>query len=1062
MSLKESPMFSAADLAQALGKKFGPTEEQTRVIEGPLASKLVVAGAGAGKTETMASRVVYLVANGLVRPEQVLGLTFTRKAAQQLEQRIRRQLLTLRDCGLLVPGSPVAQALDNVTVQVSTYNSYAGQLIREYGLLIPVEPTARLITDAENYAIAHEVVMGWRGDLVAKNTVDYVVKTLIDVAGSMDSRLTDPEGIEQHERDFRMTLANLEKSNRTNGEYSQKQEKWLHTQRLRVQYLPLVVAFKERKRELGVATFDEQMAAAAHLAKEHSSVGASQRARYKVILLDEYQDTSHAQRVLLRSLYGGEYHEGLSVTAVGDPMQSIYGWRGATVENLAAFVEDFPQSDGSPAPKDQLTTSWRNPARVLELANDVATGVFGAGARPVDPLVPRAQAEPGEIHLAYFASAEEEIEFVAHHLAKKYEQAQAAGKPLSAAVLVRKNRHSTPVAQALDALGVPNEIGGSGGLLWEPEVQDLVALATLLVRPQDSAAALRILAGPLVGLGIADIKALFARAAVLAGGDRRSSRVRWDESRDPEEHLRAELDALTAQRPGQVPGLGDAIADLGQPEFYTAQGLGRLEELAAKLRHLRTYSLGKSLGDVMADIEALFNIRTEVLARGLAGGATHLDRFADVVAAYPGATLGSLLDYLEMARDHEKGLGLGEVPVVPGRVQIMTAHTAKGLEFEHVCVIHADSATYSAKASTFLTSVKEVPGDEDFIDVGDAVKRSDFTKSAEDFLAEDRANKAEETARLFYVAITRTESSLIVTGSGTNKKNKRPYKYLDFLHEKYPDLVREWTVPTEPAPETQGVQAVGIFPALRAHAADVAAADAVRAAGVELPALVDGEVYGQWEREASALIEEWEGLQAPEVIVEIPAELTASDLVALGRDPVAFARRQRRPVPYKPNAYAKRGTAFHGWVEDHFQGTAPLGLLDDTELPGIGEQVLVEPLEKLKEKFLASPWAQRTPVAVEEPFEITLGHAVVRGRMDAVFEEADGSFCVVDWKTGRRPRGKDLDAAAVQLAVYAEAWRRVSHTEKPVRAAFFYVSEGYTLEPETLASADQLADLLEV
>ncbi|WP_288747055.1 UvrD-helicase domain-containing protein, partial [uncultured Corynebacterium sp.] len=155
--------FSPEQIAKALGKDYPPTEEQAHVIEGPFGPKLVVAGAGAGKTETMASRVVYLVANGYVRPEAVLGLTFTRKAAQQLEQRIRRQLIQLRDSGLIVPGSPAAEALTNIAPTVATYDSYAGELVREYGLLVPVEPSARIITEAERFAIAYDVVKNYGG-----------------------------------------------------------------------------------------------------------------------------------------------------------------------------------------------------------------------------------------------------------------------------------------------------------------------------------------------------------------------------------------------------------------------------------------------------------------------------------------------------------------------------------------------------------------------------------------------------------------------------------------------------------------------------------------------------------------------------------------------------------------------------------------------------------------------------------------------------------------------------------------------------------------------------------
>ena len=148
-------------LSQYLGDEFPPTDQQAAIIGAQPGPLLVVAGAGAGKTETMASRVVWLVANGYVRPEEVLGLTFTRKAAQELGKRIRKRLERLAGNEQLVrrldPTGQLAENLTAIAPTVSTYDSYAGSLIREYGLLVPVEPDARLITDAELHSIAWDL-----------------------------------------------------------------------------------------------------------------------------------------------------------------------------------------------------------------------------------------------------------------------------------------------------------------------------------------------------------------------------------------------------------------------------------------------------------------------------------------------------------------------------------------------------------------------------------------------------------------------------------------------------------------------------------------------------------------------------------------------------------------------------------------------------------------------------------------------------------------------------------------------------------------------------------------
>ena len=1046
--------FSPQQIAAALGKDFPPTDEQAHVIEGPFSPKLVVAGAGAGKTETMASRVVYLVANGYVRPEQVLGLTFTRKAAQQLEQRIRRQLIQLRDSGLIPPGSDVAEALENIAPKVSTYDSYAGELVREYGLLVPVEPTARIITEAERYSLAYDVVRNYTGQLEDDRTLATITETLLSLSQDIDNGLKDTSHIAEHARNFRADIDNLDKSKKNGPEYSQKLLGYIQTQERRVQYVPLLEALKKEQSKRQVITFGEQMSVAARVARDYPVVGRQQSQRYKVVMLDEYQDTSYAQRVLLRSLFGGEKDE-LSVTAVGDPMQAIYGWRGATSENLTAFVEDFPVASGRPAPKDQLTTSWRNPSGALDLANSVAERVFEGVERPVDELSAAPHKGEGEIQLAYFESENREREFIAEHLKKQWDKRE--GDTFSAAVLVRKNRQSAPIAAALDKAGVPNEIIGLGGLLWQPEIQDLVAIATMLVRPEDLSAAVRVLAGPMCGLGISDIQALASRQRNLAGA--REERLRWEPGMDPEDYLRAQLEDVTAEEPDQRVGLADALADLGERDRYTPQGLARMEEVSAKLRHLRTYSLSKPLVDIFADIEALFNIRTEVLARGSAGGATHLDKFADIVASFHGDSLYALLDYFALAFEKEDGLDMGEVPAATDRVQVMTAHKAKGLEWEHVCVVHADSSSYNAQAETFLSRIEKVPGEDDYIEVPeDAEKRSQFQNACEEFKKADSALKAEESARLFYVALTRTESTLTVTGSGTNnlssRNKKGPYEYLERLKEKFPQYVVEWSVPDEPSEEDFGESAQ--FPALKANPEAVAGADAVLEAMEELPDLSHGETFELWEQEAGALIEEYRALQQPVVDVELPSELTASDMVALRADPLQFARRQRRPVPFKPNSYAKRGTAFHAWLEDRFGSPALLG---EEELSGTDEAADYD-LEELKKAFLSSEWAQRQPEYVEAPFEITIGEAVVRGRMDAVFRLDDGTWMVVDWKTGRPPQGEAMDAAKIQLAVYAEAWRRIHGGEK-IRAAFYYVHDDYTFEPARLPRGEELKKLLE-
>jgi DNA helicase-2/ATP-dependent DNA helicase PcrA len=193
--------------------------------------------------------------------------------------------------------------------------------------------------------------------------------------------------------------------------------------------------------------------------------------------------------------------------------------------------------------------------------------------------------------------------------------------------------------------------------------------------------------------------------------------------------------------------------------------------------------------------------------------------------------------------------------------------------------------------------------------------------------------------------------------------------------------------------------------------------------------------------------------------VHLPSHISASTLVDLGEDPAAVLARLRRPVPREPGMSARKGTAFHSWVEEYF-GAA--GMLDLGETSGADDHIdAAYDLDAMVATFRASEWADRSPAFVEVPVETRVGDVVVRGRIDAVFRDADGRWDLVDWKTGRRPAAAQLKARSVQLAAYRLAWARLKGIEvDEVRAAFFYVADNQVVRPHDLASAAELEKLV--
>jgi DNA helicase-2/ATP-dependent DNA helicase PcrA len=213
-----------------------------------------------------------------------------------------------------------------------------------------------------------------------------------------------------------------------------------------------------------------------------------------------------------------------------------------------------------------------------------------------------------------------------------------------------------------------------------------------------------------------------------------------------------------------------------------------------------------------------------------------------------------------------------------------------------------------------------------------------------------------------------------------------------------------------------------------------------------------------WAREAALLLERRSRRSAVRD-VHLPGHISASTLVELREDPAAVLGRLRRPVPREPGMSARKGTAFHAWVEEYF-GTA--GMLDLDEAPGSDDHIdAAYDLDAMVATFKASPWAHRSPAFVEVPVETRVGDVVVRGRIDAVFLDADGRWDLVDWKTGRRPSAAALKTKAVQLAAYRLAWARLKDVPlEEVRAAFFYVADNEVVRPHDLGTAQELEGIV--
>jgi len=1041
--------------------KFGATispitKFQSAIISSDLEPSVVIAGAGSGKTETMSNRVLYLVANGFVKPDQILGLTFTRKAAGELSVRIRKRLRQLK-------ALPEFQHITSSATSVTTYHSYAGKLLSEHAIRYGIDADAEPLGEAAIWQIASDVVRNWSDDTYRnQSAVSTVIKDLLGLSKLMLEHQVKAEDIAAIGEEILQELAPL--AGARNEEVRAVERAMLQRNSL----LPMVEAFMQRRKAAGEFSFDDQMSLAADIAQNFADVGELERGKYRVVLLDEYQDTSQSQVRMLSSLYGG----GHPVMAVGDPSQAIYTWRGASAGTMASFTKYFPKSaDQRGAPQFTLPTTFRNDEMILAAANRISDEIKLAGGQSVVELEARPNAGAGEIAYGIFETIDAEAAAIAEYIKENW--SPISGK--KAAVLVRKRAQITAIESALRELGLPVEVIGIGGLIHVPEVADVVSILKIITNPDSGSSLMRHLTGPRINLGPRDI------AALGAFSRERAKDLHADSKSFIKKIAAGNPDQLEAddQFAGSIIDTLDEIQSAKKSSFSEV-GFQRLVAFASDLRRLRSRA-GGQISDLISEIESYLTLESEITLRdGSQTGRRHLDRFLDEAAKFErtGGTITAFLDWLDVAADAEGGLKAGAPEIRTDVVQILTIHMAKGAEWDVVAVPGLAEGTFpgnnSSDPDNWIKNEKHIPfalrGDANELPVFSlhgVTKNSDAAKVIKEFGSLCVENiKMREEMRLAYVAVTRAKSHLICTTSRWRDGSRavEPSEIF-YLIAGAASALGGLMLSDAPAPEV-GAENPSIENPLIAQwpfdplgdrrAAFNTSVELVNASTAHSLGENSNPEITSWINDAQALITEIQQRSHGLVNVLLPPRLSTSTLVALHKDPQELALNIRRPMPRGQDQYSRRGTAFHLWVERQF--TDADTLFGDEYLDYLDPLDDDSKLEDLKRAWLSSEFAHRTPARVEVPFETTIAGVLIRGRIDAVYATPTG-FEVVDWKTG----STTLDAsAAVQLAMYRLAWAKLSGTDiSTVSAAFHYVPTSVTHRPADLLDEEALIALIQ-
>lgn len=985
------------------------TAEQLAAVEGASLTNptLVIAGAGSGKTELMTVRIMFLVANGFATPEQILGLTFTKKAASELSARVLRSLYLLRETDYW----PKDLATDFLPPTITTYNSFGNEIFRLNALAVGYEPDSQVLTDSGAIALAKELLKSLDLESLPaiadwEKSSGYLIEKLLSLAGELTDNQASVAAANSVLERFIALASSLPKTAGGPHERFAYTDAMISEAQANQLFLALADRYQELKQQRNLVDFSDQVALAL------KALPQNPEHNFRFVMLDEYQDTSAIQTKLLARMFSG-----LPVMAVGDPNQAIYGWRGASDANLSGFSDDFGASETI-----TLSTCWRSGSSIVEAANAIAAPLNSTSK--LTPITLQSVRESDPIEAEVFQTLEQEANAAAEYFKRNLSSDN------SGALLLRTKASMSVFVRELQQAGLEVEVTGLSGLTDLPEVIDLVAALRVISNPQASTELIRLLSGPRWAIAPHDI-------AALADYARKLSRIRSE---------------VSSTKPVTLVEALDELRKKGSEDYINVshQSYQRLSQAAELFHQMRT-QLSLSITELAWEVVRDLNIDIELFAHSSAKNPLmHLEQFISRLTEYEASTirptLSGLLQWLDYAMEHES-FELPKTGSKKGIVQVMSVHAAKGLEWDVVLVGQFNQGSFpidSKDSKGWLAAGKipyELRGDSAelprFNYLG-CESQKELKANFDEFQDAMRSRALREERRLAYVAITRAAKKLKLSASYFKAGVKKPKPISGFLSELI-DAGHVKTQLPEPLDQNPMLEAaeVGQWPTLQPATPElVAAAELVSKTTPTLASTA----------ELALLLEERERNRSP-FTPPIPKRLSASAIVSLLADPKGFLDGIRRPRPSLFSEAATRGTLFHSSIEDFFATSDSVN------------QMAEDPTE-LEVSFLVSRFADRAPIYIEQSIEFVLAETVVVCKLDAVFE-SEGLFEIVDWKSGKTPEPSDLRDKAIQLALYRIALAKwLDVPIERVRASFFFAADGQEVSPEDLPSEATLDQML--
>ncbi len=695
-------------------------KEQLQAIKHKSEPLLIIAGAGTGKTTVITERIKYLVLGGFAKPSEILALTFTEKAAREMETRV-----------------DVALPYGYTQMWIMTFHSFCDRILRDNALHIGLDPRYKLMTEAEAVQLIRFNLFHFDLDYFRPlgNPTKFVGGMLQHISRLQDEDIAPVEYVE---------WVRTQKSKFKNQKYNSKikTDKGLEIKK----WKELAGAYKtydELKVKEGVMDFGDLIVKTLKLFRKRPNVLGEYQKKFKYILIDEFQDTNYAQNEL--ALLLSRKHK--NITVVGDDDQSVYRFRGAAVSNIIQFRKNFPR-----AKVIVLTKNYRSTQAILDRAYNLIQNNNPDRLEVVEKvnkkLVSTIKKDGEEIKFIHSDRVENEAEQVA----KEIERLVADGLRTTAedgrqkavsyggiAILVRANNHADPFVRAFQRLGIPYQFLGPGRLFKQPEIIDLISYLKVLYDFDDSISFYRVLS--------IEFFAISARDLIKITNYARRLNKTIFEACDP-----LTLSILASQ--GQIsPKTYEKIKDV----------VGIINK---QFKLIRSETAGQLLYNFLTETGYLQKVVNPDSA-GAQKRAGNISKFFDKLRTYEvgheDASVQATVDWIELSQE------LGESPLSAdtdwtevNAVNILTLHSAKGLEFPAVFLVNLVSQRFPT-----VERREQIPIPDDLIK--EILPKGDY--------------HLEEERRLFYVGMTRAKDKLFLTAADYYGEGKREKKLSPFIFE---------------------------------------------------------------------------------------------------------------------------------------------------------------------------------------------------------------------------------------------------------------------------------------